>query len=105
MCMDEFAALSDSTRREIVTLLADADRRAGDIAAQFDVTPPAVSQHLKVLREAKLVKVERRGRERVYSLDLEGLAAMEAWVEQTRTKWNSRLDRLAALVEEEDRDA
>ena len=96
--MDSFAALSDSTRREIVALLADSDRRAGEIAAQFAASPPAISQHLKVLREARLVTVERRGRERIYSLDTDGLAAMEEWAQRMRTRWNSRLDRLAASL-------
>jgi DNA-binding transcriptional ArsR family regulator len=100
--MDRFAALGDSTRRTIIGLLSEADRRAGDIATHFDTSPPAISQHLKILREAGMVRVERRGRERIYSLDPDGLAAMEAWVSETRKKWNGRLDRLAELLEEED---
>ncbi|MEO1169582.1 MAG: metalloregulator ArsR/SmtB family transcription factor [Pseudomonadota bacterium] len=100
--MDRFAALGDPTRRTIIGLLSEADRRAGDIAARFDATPPAISQHLKVLREASLVRVERRGRERIYSLDPDGFAAMEEWVSETRRKWNGRLDRLSHLLEEDD---
>ena len=100
--MDRFAALGEPTRRTIIGLLSEADRRAGDIADHFESTPPAISQHLKILRDAGLVKVERRGRERIYSLDPAGLAAMEAWVIETRRKWNGRIDRLAALLNEED---
>lgn len=100
--MDRFAALGDPTRRTIVALLSEADRRAGDIAAHFDTTPPAISQHLKVLREASLVRVERRGRERVYSLDPDGLAAMEAWIGETRRAWNGRLDALKHVLDGEE---
>ncbi|MEM8696760.1 MAG: metalloregulator ArsR/SmtB family transcription factor [Pseudomonadota bacterium] len=100
--MDRFAALGDSTRRRIVGLLSEADRRSGDIAGHFDTSAPAISQHLKILRDAGMVKVERRGRERIYSLDPDGLAAMEDWVRETRRKWNGRLDRLAELLEEGD---
>lgn len=100
--MDRFSALGDSTRRTIVGLLSEADRRAGDIAVHFETSPPAISQHLKVLREAGLVRVERRGRERIYSLDPAGLAAMEVWINETRKKWNGRLNRLAEMLAEED---
>jgi DNA-binding transcriptional ArsR family regulator len=99
LAMDRFAALGDPTRRAIVAQLAKADRRAGDIASAFAVSAPAISQHLKTLREAGLVRVEKRGRERIYSLDPEGLAAMEEWVSATRSAWNARLDRLSALLE------
>ncbi|WP_299322811.1 metalloregulator ArsR/SmtB family transcription factor [Parasphingopyxis sp.] len=101
--MDRFAALGDPTRRAIVGLLSQADRRAGDIAAHFDATPPAISQHLKVLRDASLVRVERRGRERIYSLDPDGLAAMEAWIGETRRVWNGRLDALKTVLDQEER--
>jgi DNA-binding transcriptional ArsR family regulator len=97
--MDRFAALGDPTRRAIVARLAAADNRAGDIAAGFAMSAPAISQHLKTLREAGLVRVEKSGRERIYSLDPEGLAAIERWVSETRTLWNGRLDRLSRLLE------
>ena len=97
--MDRFSALGDSTRRTIVSQLAGADRRASDIAAGFSMSAPAISQHLNILREAGLVRVEKRGRERIYSLDPDGLAAMEAWVSETKTLWNARLGRLSDLLE------
>lgn len=100
--MDPFAALADSTRRRIVGLLSEEDRRAGDISVHFETSAPAISQHLKILREAGIVRVEKRGRERIYSLDPEGLAAMESWVRDTRRKWNGRLDRLAAMLDGEE---
>ena len=63
------------------------------------MSAPAISQHLKALREAGLVRVEKRGRERIYSLDPDGLEAMEDWAAQMRLLWNARLDRLSKLLE------
>lgn len=100
--MDRFDALADPTRREIVAMLAERERPAGEIAGAFPVTAPAISQHLKVLREHGLVRTERRGQQRIYSLDPEGLAAMERWISEIRTAWNGRLDRLSALLGDED---
>ena len=99
--MDRFAALGDPTRRTIVELLSEADRRAGDISGHFDTSAPAISQHLKILREAGLIRVEPHGRERVYSLDPNGLAAMEAWAREMRARWNDRFDRLGVLLEKD----
>lgn len=100
--MDRFDALADPTRREIVAMLAERERPAGEIAGAFAVTAPAISQHLKVLREQGLVRIERRGQQRIYSLDPDGLAAMQRWISDIRATWNVRLDRLAALLEKED---
>lgn len=100
--MDSFDALADPTRRSIVSLLAGGPRAAGDIARRFPVSPPAVSQHLKTLREAGLVRVERRAQQRIYSLDPTGLDAMERWIAETKATWNARLDRLAAALDRED---
>ncbi|QLC26168.1 winged helix-turn-helix transcriptional regulator [Parasphingopyxis algicola] len=100
--MDGFAALSDSTRRDIVTLLARGEQRASAIATGFEMTAPAISQHLKVLRKAGLVTVEKRGRERVYRLDPAGLAEMERWVARTRRLWNGRLDALQQVLDGEE---
>ena len=83
--MNETAsALSDPTRREILRLLRDAPRSAGAIAGAFSVTRPAVSRHLRVLREAGLVVDTPQGRERVYRLELGPLAAVEAFIEELR---------------------
>jgi DNA-binding transcriptional ArsR family regulator len=77
--MNGFAALADPTRRGIVELLGTGERAAGEIAAEFAMTPPAVSQHLKVLREAGLVRVRAEGQRRIYSLDREGWEEVEEW--------------------------
>ena len=64
-----FKALSDSTRREILRLLRERDMNAGEIASHFDISKPSISHHLNILRQAKLVQVERNAQERIYSLN------------------------------------
>ncbi len=99
--MSQFAALADSTRLRIVELLGGGERSAGAIGAHFPVSAPAVSQHLKTLREAGLVRVRVDGQRRIYSLDPEGFAEMEQWLARMRGFWSGRLDALErALVEE-----
>lgn len=92
--MDAFHALSDPTRRRIVELLAVSETGFGELADRFDMSRPAVSQHLKVLREAGLVVARAEGQRRIYTLDAAGLADLDAWLERVRTFWNARLDRL-----------
>jgi len=65
-----FKALSDPTRREILTLLNKSDLTAGEIAEQFDISKPAISKHLDILREAELVSSEKKGQFRIYSINL-----------------------------------
>lgn len=92
--MDSFTALSDPTRRQIVELLGRGERAAGEIGGQFSVSAPAISQHLKVLREARLVRVRIDGQRRIYSLDPAGLAEIDAWLVDVRRFWSERLDEL-----------
>lgn len=92
--MDRFAALADPTRRSIVEMLAERALPAGDIGAHFSASPPAISQHLKVLREAGLVTVEVRGQQRIYRLDPAGLDAFDAWLRRVRRFWGRHLDLL-----------
>lgn len=92
--MDRFLALSDPTRRRIVEMLGRRAMAAGEITAQFGISAPAISQHLKVLKEAGLVSVEVAGQRRIYRLDPAGLDAFEDWVRQVRGFWNAGLDRL-----------
>ncbi len=100
--MDPFAALAERNRRRIVELLGGGPLAAGAIAGRFDdLSPPAVSQHLKALREAGLVRVEVDGQRRIYSLDPDGLAAVDAWLDKTRRFWSGRLDALEAALEQE----
>jgi len=97
--MKSFAALADPTRRRIVELLAQRDLSAGEVAVQFDCTGPAISHHLKVLREAGLVRQSVHAQQRIYTLDLAGLDSIGAWVEEQRHFWNQRLDRLSAQIQ------
>ena len=92
--MLSFAALADPTRREIVELLASGELPAGDIGRRFPISAPAVSQHLRMLREAGLVQVRVEGQRRIYRLNPDGLAAVDAWLDKMRSFWSRRLDRL-----------
>ena len=99
--MDRFAALADPNRRRMMELLGQSDRSAGAIAEAFELSAPAVSQHLKALRAAGLVRVTVDGQRRIYSLDPDGLAAVDDWIERVRGDWNRRLDRLEAALRKE----
>ena len=71
--MDSLTALADPTRRQIVEMLSRGERASGDIAARFEISAPAISQHLKVLREARLVQVRVEAQRRLYAIDPDGL--------------------------------
>ena len=89
-------ALSDAGRRRILTLIRDEERSAGEIAAEFTVSWPAVSQHLRVLKDAGLVSERRDGTRRFYRARPEGLADVRAFLEGF---WNEKLERLKREVE------
>lgn len=100
--MSKFAALSDSTRLRIVELLGGGgERSAGAIGTHFPISAPAVSQHLKALREAGLVRVRVDGQRRIYSLDPDGFAEMETWLARVRASWKGRLDALERALNDE----
>ena len=82
------SALGDPTRRRIIELLAEHELAAGEIARRFDMTAPAVSQHLKILYNAELVRVRRAAQRRIYALEPRGLAALDAWLARYRQFWN-----------------
>jgi DNA-binding transcriptional ArsR family regulator len=90
--MQAFAALGDPTRQRIIEMLAARELSSGEIARRFDMTAPAVSQHLKLLREAGLVQVRRDAQRRIYALDPAGLAELDAWLARFRRFWSSRTD-------------
>jgi DNA-binding transcriptional ArsR family regulator len=95
-------ALADPTRRRIVELLAKGDRTAGELVNAFDISAPAISQHLNVLRAAGLVTTRAEGQRRIQSLNPEGLDQMGAWLEKTRSFWSRRLDALERELRAED---
>ncbi len=91
-----FAALHDPTRRAVFERLRDGPRPVGEIARDLPVTRPAVSQHLKVLKDAGLVAERSEGTRRIYHIDPKGLGAMRAWLDQF---WEAALTAFAAEVE------
>jgi DNA-binding transcriptional ArsR family regulator len=91
-----FTALTDPTRRAVFERLRHGPRAVGEIARGLPVTRPAVSQHLKVLKEAGLVDDRSEGTRRIYQIDPNGLGAMRAWLDQF---WESALDAFATEVE------
>jgi DNA-binding transcriptional ArsR family regulator len=93
---DGINALGDPTRRAIFELLAEGPRPVGEIARQLPVTRPAVSQHLKVLKEAGLVVNRQQGTRRLYQLNPEGVAAMRAYLDRF---WNHALSAFKQAVE------
>jgi len=100
--MDMFVALADPTRRTILELLASSgELSATAIYEQFSVSPQAVSQHLKVLREAHLVEIEKHAQKRLYRLNSQTLSQFEAWVQHVQQKWSERFDALDAVLESE----
>jgi DNA-binding transcriptional ArsR family regulator len=99
--MDSLAALADPTRRRIVETLAEGALSSGDIASRFSISAPAISQHLKTLRLAKLVRVRREAQRRIYELDPEGVDEMSAWIAQIRRFWSTRLDALESQLRKE----
>lgn len=99
--MDVFAALADPTRRTIVEMLTHGELEAGAIAERFDISRPAVSRHLRVLRESDLVCARKDGTRRLYRLEGHALAEVASWAERQRAFWNDRLDALEVHLNEE----
>jgi DNA-binding transcriptional ArsR family regulator len=97
--VDALQVVAEPRRREILRSVWDSELSAGDIAARFDVSFPAVSQHLAVLRAAGVVSVRRAGRHRFYRADKEALAHLRPALE---AMWASSLDRLGRLAEQEE---
>ncbi|MCB2134929.1 MAG: winged helix-turn-helix transcriptional regulator [Rhodobacteraceae bacterium] len=96
---DYFAALSDSTRFAIVErLLARGEQSAGDLAHVADITAPAISRHLKILREAGVITRRVDGQRRIYAVAPEPLEAISGWVDAHRKFWEASLDRLEAAI-------
>ena len=92
--MDAMAALADPTRRRIVELLADGDMPAGEIAAQFEVSGPAISRHLRVLREVGVASYKRDAQRWVYALNPESITEVDRWMRDTLLRWQRRFDAL-----------
>ena len=100
--MQSLAAISHPTRRRIVELLAQRERTAGELVAEFDLSAPAISQHLNVLRQAGLVTTRAEGQTRIQSLNPAGLDELGDWLEKTRSFWSRHLDALERELRADD---
>ena len=98
--MDAFTALADPTRRRIIETLAGGETSFGELADRFEMSRPAVSQHLKVLKNAGIVTSRADAQRRIYRLNDDSLDEVEAWLGRVREFWTQRLDRLEELLGE-----
>jgi DNA-binding transcriptional ArsR family regulator len=100
--MNPFHAIADPNRRQMLDLLrTQGPLRAGEIVASFpEISQPAVSKHLRVLRQARLVRSVKSGREQWYHLDPEPLQPIAQWLEEYEALWNQRLQRLKRVAEQ-----
>jgi DNA-binding transcriptional ArsR family regulator len=99
--MDAFEALAEPNRRRILDLLRVGERPAGELVAALAISQPGVSKHLRLLREAGLVRVRADGQRRLYSLAPGELAAVEAWIAPYRDFWRGRLGALEQHLDRE----
>jgi DNA-binding transcriptional ArsR family regulator len=99
--IDVFGALANPVRREILMRLRKGPRGVNDLARGFDIGRPAVSEHLQVLRKARLIREEPRGRERYYHLDPRPLSVVEDWLDAFSRYWKERMAALEAVLNEE----
>jgi DNA-binding transcriptional ArsR family regulator len=97
-----FEVVAEPTRRRILDLLLERERPVGDLVAALAMSQPAVSRHLRVLRDAGLVATRTDAQRRVYRLDPEPLAAMDEWLRPYRRMWAASLDRLTLHLDEMD---
>ena len=98
-----FDALANPVRRRILALLRRDPQPVNELVAQFELSRPAVSEHLQVLRVAGLVREERRGRQRVYHLEPQPLAEVGEWLHPFERHWRARMRALRDVLDEEDR--
>ena len=101
MTTDVYAAIADPTRRRILDLLAHAGRSVTELAEPFAMSRPAISQHLKVLRDAGLVAEQRSGRQRIYRLAPDGLREVDMWLASYRRFWRTKLAALGEYLDAE----
>jgi len=97
---DVFQAIADPTRREIINLVAFNPLNLNSIAENFDVSRPAISQHIKILTECGLIVIKKQGRERYCEASLQQLGEVSNWIEQYRELWQKQFNKLDDLLEE-----
>ncbi|WP_326719559.1 MULTISPECIES: metalloregulator ArsR/SmtB family transcription factor [unclassified Streptomyces] len=98
---DVFSALANPVRRQLMEALQDGPRAAGELAGRFALSRPAISEHLTVLKNARLVREEPRGRHRYYHLEAAPLAEVSEWLHPFEHYWRTRLTALRDLMDEE----
>lgn len=96
---DVFQAIADPTRRQIINLVAHQSLNLNAIAGNFDISRPAISQHIKILRECGMIVIRQQGRERYCDAKLDGLSEVSDWVAQYRKYWESKLDTLELYLD------
>jgi DNA-binding transcriptional ArsR family regulator len=102
--MDAFSALAEPRRRRVVEILAHRGRlSASEICDEFDVTPQAISQHLRVLREANVIQMEKSAQRRLYTFNPKSMNQIQLWAADMTKMWNRRLDRLDSILKEEEK--
>jgi DNA-binding transcriptional ArsR family regulator len=97
-----FGVIAEPTRRRILDLLLERERPVGDLVAALEMSQPAVSRHLRALRDAGLVAARTDAQRRIYRLDPEPLAALDEWLRPYRRMWAASLDRLELHLDEMD---
>ncbi|MGF7041004.1 ArsR/SmtB family transcription factor [Mucilaginibacter lappiensis] len=97
---DAFQAIADPTRRQIINLIAHQPLNLNAIAENFDVSRPAISQHIKILIECGLINIKKNGRERYCEAKLQPLNEVAQWLEQYRKGWEERFDKMDDLLEQ-----
>ncbi len=100
--MDIYSALATPTRRSILELIATNEALSvSDISEKFKISQPAISQHLKILRETKLVDMEKHAQKRFYTINVHTFLEIEDWIQLVTKQWNERFDRLEVVLARE----
>ena len=97
---DVFQAISDPTRRQIINLIANKRMNLNSLAENFEISRPAISQHIKILTECGMVVVKQEGRERFCEAKLDGLSEVSNWVDQYKQFWNEKFDSLGNYLDQ-----
>ena len=99
--MDTFSAVADPKRRAMLDLLVKRERSVGELVSAFpDISQPAVSKHLRILKDAGLVDMRVQAQQRIYTLQPKGLAELEAWIAKYKVFWSDSLDALEQHLSE-----
>lgn len=100
MRRDVFQAIADPTRREIINLVAFDAKNLNSIAERFDMSRPAISQHIKILTECGLITIRQQGRERFCQASLQPLSEVSKWIERYREIWEEKFNAMDDVIEE-----